>query len=114
MRCAALPHPQRAADAQHRGRFDIVHAADVVYGLQEFGCRVDIYDPWADPAAVRTEYGLTSVKDLKALASNYDAIVAAVAHREFSDMSLRKYTCADGVIFDLKGFVPRDIVDGRL
>ena len=31
MRCAALPHPQRAADAQHRGRFDIVHAADVVY-----------------------------------------------------------------------------------
>ena len=90
------------------------HAADVVYGLQEFGCRVDIYDPWADPAAVRTEYGLTSFKDLKALASNYDAIVAAVAHREFSDMSLRKYTCADGVIFDLKGFVPRDIVDGRL
>ena len=90
------------------------HAADVVYGLQEFGCRVDIYDPWADPAAVRTEYGLTSFKDLKALASNYDAIVAAVDHREFSDMSLRKYTCADGVIFDLKGFVPRDIVDGRL
>ena len=82
--------------------------------MQEFGCRVDIYDPWADPAAVRTEYGLTSFKDLKALASNYDAIVAAVAHREFSDMSLRKYTCADGVIFDLKGFVPRDIVDGRL
>ena len=67
-----------------------------------------------NPAAVRTEYGLTSFKDLKALASNYDAIVAAVAHREFSDMSLRKYTCADGVIFDLKGFVPRDIVDGRL
>ncbi len=90
------------------------HAVDVVRGLEEFGCRVDVYDPWANPDEVWHEYKLVSFNDLKALASNYDAVVVAVAHREFSEMNLKQYTCAHAVIFDLKGIVPRDIVDGRL
>ncbi len=90
------------------------HAVDVVRGLEEFGCRVDVYDPWASPDEVWHEYKLVSFNDLKALASNYDAVVVAVAHREFAEMNLKQYTCAHAVIFDLKGVVPRDIVDGRL
>ena len=90
------------------------HAADVAHGLEEFGCKVEIYDPWAEPGAVRHEYGLNSFNRLQDLAPKYDAVVVAVAHREFSGLDLIHYTDGEGVIFDIKGVAPRDVVDGRL
>ena len=91
------------------------HAADVVRGLQEFGCEVDIYDPWADPAEVEKVYGLKSTdseQDLRA--GGYNAIVLAVAHREFTSMEIARYRNGDATVFDIKGVLPREIVDGRL
>jgi UDP-N-acetyl-D-galactosamine dehydrogenase len=90
-------------------------AVDVVRGLQEFGCRVDILDPWANPAEVEKEYGISSVKSLTELApSDYDAIVLVVPHREFSGMCFDGLKNEETVIYDVKGVLPRDIVDGRL
>ncbi len=89
-------------------------AVDVIRGLEDFGCKVDVYDPWAEPSDVKHEYDVVSFKDLSKIAANYDAVIGAVAHREFTGLDLKKYATSDAVIFDLKGFIPRELVDGRL
>ena len=90
------------------------HAVDVVDGLREFGCEVDIYDPWADPEDVKKEYNLTSFRDLKDLPGNYNAVVLAVAHKEFLEIDLCSLMDENAVVFDIKGILPRNMVDGRL
>ena len=91
------------------------HAVDVVRGLDEFGCKVDIYDPWAEPEEIRHEYGFASIKDIKKIKKGaYDAIVLAVSHREFAEFDLDAYKTPNAVVFDIKGLLPRKAVDGRL
>jgi UDP-N-acetyl-D-galactosamine dehydrogenase len=91
------------------------HAVDVVRGLEEFGCKVDIFDPWAESDEVKKAYGLNSVRDLGALkGEKYDAVVLAVSHREFASLDISALRGGDAVVFDIKGCLPRDIVDGRL
>ena len=91
------------------------HAVDVVRGLEEFGCKVDILDPWAEPDEVKKAYGLDSVKSIADLQlKDYGAIVLAVSHREFSALDVGKLRGGNSVVFDIKGALPRDIVDGRL
>ncbi|MGE4563466.1 MAG: nucleotide sugar dehydrogenase [Victivallaceae bacterium] len=89
-------------------------AVDVIRGLKDFGCQVDVYDPWAEPEDVKHEYDVVSFRDLSKIAKDYDAVVGAVAHREFAGLDLQKYVTSDAVIYDLKGFIPRNMVDGRL
>ncbi len=89
-------------------------SVDVAAGLAEFGCSVEVFDPWADPEQVKEFYGITAVKKLSDLkSSDYDAVVLAVAHREFSDLKLNEFY-PNAVIYDIKGVLPRNIVDGRL
>ena len=91
------------------------HAVDVVRGLEEFGCKVDIFDPWAESDEVKKAYGLNSVRTLADLqGKKYDAVVLAVAHREFATLDIGSLRGGDAVVFDIKGCLPRDIVDGRL
>ena len=91
------------------------HAVDVVRGMMEFGCKVDIYDPWAEPAEIKREYGLVSIKDIGKLKKGaYDAIVLAVSHQEFTDFDLAAYRKTNAVVFDIKGMLPRETIDGRL
>ena len=91
------------------------HAIDVVYGLQEFGCQVDVFDPKADPAEVKKEYGVESVQDLSKLPLDaYDAIVLAVAHKEFTTLDIAQFSDGNAVVYDIKGILPKEQVDGRL
>ena len=86
---------------------------DIANELEDFGCRVDIYDPWASPEVVRHEYG----KELIAAVDpekKYEAIVACVSHNQFKTFDFKKYRDQGAVIFDVKGFVPRELVDARL
>jgi len=89
---------------------------DLVRQFESYGSNVDILDPWANADDARHEYGvdlLTEAPD----ASAYDAIVLAVAHREFSDMGidgLRRFAKHNAVIYDIKGILPKADVDGRL
>ncbi|PPK99551.1 nucleotide sugar dehydrogenase [Parapedobacter indicus] len=86
---------------------------DIYHELVQFGLTVDIYDPWADAEEVKHEYGLNI---LNAVDSNvvYDAIVVAVAHNEFLKFDYQKVKRNNGVIFDTKACLNRDLVDGRL
>lgn len=90
------------------------HAVDVVRGLQEFGCNVDIFDPWAAPEEIQKEYGLVSHNNLEEIGNDYDAVVLVVAHREFSGFDLESVSRKDAVVFDVKGFLPRKNVTARL
>ncbi len=86
---------------------------DIYHELKQFGLAVDVYDPWADAKEVKREYGLDI---LNAVDENvvYDAIVVAVAHREFLQFDYQKVKRRNGVIFDTKACLERSLVDGRL
>ena len=80
---------------------------DVIEELQEFGCNIDIYDPWADTKEVEHEYNLKLIKELNI--AKYESIVLAVAHNEFKQLKLKT---KDNVVFDIKSIL--DETDGRL
>jgi UDP-N-acetyl-D-galactosamine dehydrogenase len=86
---------------------------DIYKELKEFGLEVDVYDPWANADEVKHEYGLDLLPALNPDAT-YEAIIVAVEHREFRDIDYKKYKDSGAVIFDVKGFVDRNLVDARL
>lgn len=88
-------------------------AVDIAAGLEEFGCRVDICDPWADPVEVWKEYARTSVREIPT-ETHYDAVVLAVPHREFHRLDADWLKRMNTIVYDIKGILPRDLVDGRL
>jgi UDP-N-acetyl-D-glucosamine/UDP-N-acetyl-D-galactosamine dehydrogenase len=88
---------------------------DVVRELQKQGARVDIYDPWAAREECRHEYGLEPVRTPKR--AGYDAVVVAVAHRQFRELGargVRRLCRKRHVLYDIKHVFPAAAVDGRL
>jgi len=83
---------------------------DVIREFQDFGCDVDVYDPWADAKEVKKEYNLDLKDDINL--KDYDAIVLAVAHKEFKKLKIDKKK--NQIIYDIKAVLDKDIVDGRL
>jgi len=89
------------------------HVVDIVHELQQFGAEVEIYDPWANPEEVKHEYGLECLSKLNG--NHYEAIILAVAHKVFDGLDLKSLVSnSDAVIYDVKGFLDKEIVDGRL
>ena len=90
-------------------------AIDILHELQGFHAQVDVYDPWANPDEARHEYGVTPIPALHP--NSYDAVILAVAHRQFLNMGadqIRALGKPGAVLFDVKGLLPRDQVDDRL
>lgn len=88
---------------------------DIVHEMQAMGVAVDIYDPWADPAKVAHEYGLTLVESPQA--DTYDAAIVTVAHREFREAGIgtvRGYCKPTHIVYDVKYAFTADETDGRL
>ena len=86
--------------------------ADVYQELEEFGLHVDVYDYQASPKEVNNVFGITLIDEIK---EKYDGILLAVSHDKFSKIditSLKKD--AKSIVYDLKGFLPRNQVDSRL
>jgi UDP-N-acetyl-D-galactosamine dehydrogenase len=86
-------------------------AIDIYHELRTYDIAVDIYDPWADATEVEHEYKLSLSESP---AENYDAIVLAVAHKEFLNMDLRGLLKSEGLLYDVKGVLPKTMVDARL
>jgi len=86
--------------------------ADVYHELKEFGLEVDVYDYEANPTEVKQEYGIHLLDEIK---NKYDGILLAVSHRKFSMINLESIKKdAKTIVYDLKGFLPRNEVDARL
>src|SRR5690606_1688909 len=77
---------------------------DVVRALEDYGVKVSIYDPWANPAEVKHEYGLDCCADLTA-GCKFDAVVLGVAHKEFLEMDLDALKKEKAVVYDVKGII---------
>ena len=86
---------------------------DIYSTLSEYTGNITIYDPWADSAEVKREYNIDITNQLDA-SEKYDAIILGVAHKEFLSLDIRASLNTNGVVYDVKGFLNRNIIDGRL
>jgi UDP-N-acetyl-D-galactosamine dehydrogenase len=87
---------------------------DIITHLQKQGIAVDIYDPNADATEVIHEYGLPLHSNMDQLSQPYDAVILAVAHKEFLGIDWRSKLLENGVLYDVKGVLELAAVDARL
>ncbi|MCK9412246.1 MAG: nucleotide sugar dehydrogenase [Prolixibacteraceae bacterium] len=104
-------------------------AIDIYNELQEYDIEVDVYDPWANPAEVKHEYGIKTIAEYpegsqsssevvlersRRVKGGYSAIILAVAHKEFININLREHKEHGCVIYDVKGILSKELIDSRL
>lgn len=85
---------------------------DIYRTLSEYNLRITVYDPWANPAIVEREYGIPVFNEVPA--NKFDALIAAVAHKEFQGLDIRNLLKDKHVVFDVKGTLDRSLIEGRL
>jgi UDP-N-acetyl-D-galactosamine dehydrogenase len=88
---------------------------DMVREFRSYGANVDVHDPCADSVEAQNEYGIELVATPPS--GKYDAIVLAVAHRQFQELGssgIRKYGRRDCILYDIKSLLPKADVDARL
>jgi len=89
---------------------------DVIEALKRYGIEPELVDPWVDPREAQRDYGVTPLVTVPA-DTRYQAVIAAVAHREFvglSETNWRELLVPGGVYLDLKGVMPRGLQPLRL
>ncbi|MCR5114106.1 MAG: nucleotide sugar dehydrogenase [Bacteroidales bacterium] len=89
---------------------------DIFSTLREYTANITIYDPWANSDNVEREYGVrTTGGDMRSLEGQFDAVILAVAHNEFKNTDVRRFLRIDnGVVYDVKGILPKGMFDDRL
>lgn len=88
---------------------------DILKELNTYGVNVTIFDPWASPAAVMHEYGIKTFDRYDEVSKvQYDAIILAVSHDQFSDINYTDLRKSNAVVYDIKSFIPLEHVDARL
>jgi UDP-N-acetyl-D-galactosamine dehydrogenase len=88
---------------------------DIIRELREYGFEVEVQDPWADPREALKEYGIQLIAQPRP--GSYDAMVLAVAHREFADMgvaAMRGLGKKNAVLYDVKHLFAAEQTDGLL
>ncbi len=86
---------------------------DIYHILHHYSDNITVWDPWVDAKHVEAEYGIRVVCDLPAN-ETYDAAILSVAHSCFGDVPVRDIVPYPGVVYDVKGVLPRALVDARL
>lgn len=85
---------------------------DIYQTLKEYTDNITIYDPWANADHVKHEYGIEITNTNPQ--ERFDAVILAVAHKEFMELNVLDLLKDGGVVYDVKGVLNRDIIDGRL
>ena len=85
---------------------------DIYNALREYTSNITVYDPWANAEHVMKEYNTPIVNTLPD--EKYDTVILAVAHKEFLSLDIKAMLNEKSVVYDVKGILPRDIIDGRL
>lgn len=85
---------------------------DIYHTLLEYTSNITVFDPMADIEKSKREYGIEVVKNIPE--SKYDAVIYAVSHKSFESLDVKSFIKSNGVIYDVKGVLPREIVDSRL
>lgn len=84
---------------------------DIYKELLSYNLGVDVYDPQADKKQVKEEYGISLKDEMK---GSYDAVILAVAHKEFLALDWSKMRANTSIIFDVKSILDKGFVDSRL
>ena len=84
---------------------------DIYNELRNFDINIEVYDPLANPEEVRKEYDI-QISNYKP-EGQFDAVILAVSHKEFLELDVRSFV-KNGVIYDVKGILPKEIIDSRL
>ncbi|MBQ1884852.1 MAG: nucleotide sugar dehydrogenase [Bacteroidales bacterium] len=89
---------------------------DIISTLKEYTNDITVFDPWANPQKTEKEYGITLTnKTLQDFNKQFDTVILAVSHKEFEQINPRTYLrISNGVVYDVKGFFNRELIDGRL
>ena len=85
---------------------------DLIYALNDYGTNIAIHDPWASENEVLNEYGLKSSKSIPT--GKFDAIVLTVSHKEFCEINFSLLKKDKSIIYDVKNFLSKGMVDGSL
>jgi len=88
---------------------------DIVNELENYHANVAVYDPWVNSEEAMKEYGITPIDQPKA--SHYDAIILAVAHKQFVALgndAIRAFGKPGHILYDIKSVFPKNSVDARL
>ena len=88
---------------------------DIIKELKTFGCRVDVYDPWAEKEEVKNEYGINMLGCLEEIKNKtYEGVLLAVAHDQFKELDFHSIHTNGTVVYDVKGVLKKDFIDNRL
>src|SRR5690554_433395 len=86
--------------------------ADIYKELRKYGVEVDVYDSWADALEVSAEYDIDILNEEPT--KKYEAVIVAVAHKQFLKLDLKQLMKPNAVVFDTKACLDRELVDSRL
>lgn len=90
---------------------------DIYSTMKEYTDNITVYDPWADANHVKEEYNIDVLNsEIDSLKGRYDAVILGVAHNEFKQLEIRSFLKDEniGVVYDVKGVLDRNLIDGRL
>lgn len=88
---------------------------DIIKELETYDTTVTVYDPWAKPEEVLSEYGVLSYNQFEAISSDrFDTIILAVGHDVFKTLKLSEMKKDRSIVYDIKAFLDRNEVDYRL
>ena len=85
---------------------------DIYHTLREYTENITVCDPWANAEAVMREYDVAVQKEIPT--EQFDAIILAVPHKLFLDIDIQSLKKSNAVVYDVKGFLDRNLVDMRL
>ena len=84
---------------------------NIINEFKKYNIYTEVYDPWACEIEVKKEYQINLVSKIS---NNYDVIIHAVAHSEFTNFDFNLIKSENGFIYDIKGVLEKSIVSGRL
>ncbi len=90
---------------------------DIYQTLLEYSNNIKVYDPWANPEIVKKHYDINIEQDFESIKNKkYDTIILAVSHNDFLNIDIRSLLRdrVNGIVYDVKGILPKEIIDGRL
>lgn len=85
---------------------------DIVRNLEEYKADVTVHDPWANPAIAEHEYGIELYTQFPE--GEFDAVILAVSHDKFKELDINKITNGSCVVYDVKGVLGDEVIDGKL
>lgn len=85
---------------------------DIIRELESYHVNFVVVDPWAKPSDASKEYQIEISQSIPE--QKFDAIILTVSHNEFTDIDIKNLLKENSIVYDVKGSLPKNLVDGGL